>query len=382
MKKSYTKGAKILNSKGTRKTILNFLKGLLKKGSLDAVLIPMRVPAGDSYAWVLIKDKKLLDDANPIAPIMPVQGANALSSCTKKGKGNLKIAALMRPCEIRAAIELSKLNQVNLESVTLISYDCPGALPMSDYLQDPGEGEKVFDSLLNKRDRDVESVKPVCRICDNFSILPASDLHFGLSTDSRDNILLIPNSKKGTGLLNKMDIKPSEDISSWAKNIEELKKLQEKKRKERFEYVKDMVEGFDSLVKTFSACVGCHNCESVCPVCYCRQCYFESETAKPDTESILLKTKNRGSISLPADRIMFHVGRMVHMSLSCVSCGLCTDACPVSIPVAELFSYVGDRTQQTFEYRSGEEKGEPIPMKTYRKEETKGINELVKGAEG
>ena len=382
MKKSYTKGAKISNSKGIRKTILTLLKDLLKKGSIDAVLIPMRVPAGDSYAWVLIKDKNLLDNANPIAPIMPVQGANALSSCTKKGEGNLKIAALMRPCEIRASIELSKLNQVNLESVTLISYDCPGALPMSDYLQDPGEGEKLFDSLLKKRGRDVESVKPVCRICDNFSILPVSDLHFGLSADGGDNILLIPNSEKGTRILKDIDIKPSEDISSWTKSIEELKKLQEKKRKERFEYVKNMLEGFDSLVKTFSDCVGCHNCESVCPVCYCRQCYFESEIAKPDIESILLKTRNRGGISLPADRIMFHVGRMMHMSLSCVSCGLCTDACPVSIPVAELFSYVADRTQQTFEYRSGEEKGEPIPMKTYRKEETKGINELVKGAEG
>ncbi len=70
------------------------------------------------------------------------------------------------------------------------------------------------------------------------------------------------------------------------------------------------------------------------------------------------------------------------MSLSCVSCGLCSDACPVSIPVAELFSYVANSTQKAFEYKSGEKRGEPVPMKTYKLEESKGIDELVKEAEG
>lgn len=382
MTKTSIKGADISNKKGITEAILAFLEELLSLEDFDAVLIPMRVPSEDSYAWVLVNDENLLGDADPVAPVMPVQGANALSSCSRKGEGNIRIAALMRPCEVRAAIELSKLNQVKLDTVTLITYDCPGALPLSDYIKDPVKGEKTFDSVLAGPGRDVESVKQVCRICDDFSMLPASDLHFAFYSESGGNILLIPGSKKGSALLKKMDIEPSVDISSWKENIEELKKEQIKRRKERFKKVKGMVEGFESLAETFADCIGCHNCQSVCPVCYCRQCYFDSETSRLDAESVLLRTESRGAVSLPADRVMFHIGRMSHMSLSCVSCGLCTDACPVSIPVADLFSYVADRTQDTFNYRSGKDKEEPVPLKTYREEEEKGINELVKGAEG
>lgn len=381
MNKSQTKGAKIPKNKGIRVAMLSFLKGMLEQGCFDAILIPIRVPAKDSYAWILVKDKKLLDDANPIAPVMPVQGATALSDFSRKGKISIKIAALMRPCEIRAAIELSKLNQVNLENITLISYDCPGALPMADYLQDPEKGEKEFDVLIGNSDSSDKSVKPVCRICDKFSMLPDCDLHFGVSGKEKNSILLIPNSKKGKQVLKEMNIKFSEDISKWDQNVQEFAKKRVTKQKERFKEVKDMAEGLAGLNNTFSDCIGCHNCQSVCPICYCRQCYFESETSKPNSDLFSLNAQNRGGISFPMDRMMFQVGRMTHMSLSCVSCGLCTDACPVSIPVAEIFSYVANHTQKTFGYTSGEDRGEPIPIKTFELDEIKGVKELVKDAE-
>jgi hypothetical protein len=114
------KGAMISVKNSIREIILSFFKEALEKKIFDAVLIPVQVPAGDSYTWILIEDVSLFKDAAPVAPIMPVQGANALSSLTRKGKGNLKIAAIMRPCEIRAAIELAKLEQVHLENVFLI----------------------------------------------------------------------------------------------------------------------------------------------------------------------------------------------------------------------------------------------------------------------
>ena len=89
----------------------------------------------------------ILKDAQPLAPIMPVNAAKALKRYTRKGKGKYKIAALMKPCEIRATIELTKLNQVHLEDVTLFSYDCVGALPMQDYIADPKSGDTIiFDA--------------------------------------------------------------------------------------------------------------------------------------------------------------------------------------------------------------------------------------------
>ena len=95
----------------------------------------------------------------------------------------------------------------------------------------------------------------------------------------------------------------------------------------------------------------------------------------------MMRAEDRGAVSLPLDRIMFHTGRMAHMSLSCVSCGLCSDACPVNIPVAKIFSYVASQTQKTFEYSAGASVGDALPMKEYRLDELGELGELVKSAE-
>jgi len=322
----------------------------------------------------------LLQEANPIAPVMPVQGAKALKSLTRKGKTPLKIAAIMRPCEVRASIELSKLNQVQLDSITLISYDCPGAIPLSEYVSDPEKSEKRFDSILKDNTWDSQSTKPVCQMCDHFS-RTVSDLHFGLLGQDQKSILIIPGSEKGMHVLEEMAIPVKEPVTALEKRVVEIKKQKTQKRAETYKVIKPMVEGFDNLLKTFALCIGCHNCQSACPICYCRQCYFESEAANPTSEVIFDKAQKRGGLSFPKDRIIFHTGRMAHMSLSCVSCGLCTDACPVSIPVAKIFSYVASQTQKTFEYEAGNSLSEALPMKEYKLDEIREVHELVKSAE-
>ena len=57
------------------------------------------------------------------------------------------------------------------------------------------------------------------------------------------------------------------------------------------------------------------------------------------------------------------------MILSCVSCGACEDACPMDIPVAQVFSLVADDAQRLFNYEPGRDKQEPLPTVVYREEE-------------
>jgi formate dehydrogenase subunit beta len=178
-----------------------------------------------------------------------------------------------------------------------------------------------------------------------------------------------------------LELKADTDLAKWQAEIEAGKKLRFKNKSETFKVVKDMVEGFENLAETFSNCIGCHNCGSACPICYCRQCYFETSVSKPNSDVIMLRAEDRGAVSLPLDRIMFHTGRMAHMSLSCVSCGLCSDACPVNIPVAKIFSYVASETQKTFEYEAGASLGDALPMKEYKLDELGELGELVKNAE-
>ena len=366
------KGAVISAKSGTRESIIGFLKKGMDEGVFDAVLMPMKVPAGDSFAYVLIKDKTLLKDAFPLPPVMPVQGAKAVSSITRWGKGGMKIVAVMRPCETRAAIELSKLGQTDLENITLISMDCPGVLPLSDFLSDPNEGMKLFDDAVKKQDD--KPMRPVCQICDKSSMI-AGDLHIGTLGAKKDTFFIISNSEKGEETLDKLGIALKENIDSWQVKVKNISEEKHKKREETHKDLKSKVGGLDNLLNTFSRCINCHNCMRVCPVCYCRLCYFESDKVKHPSEDYLQRAESKGSIRFLPDTILFQMGRMIHMSLSCVSCGTCEDACPMSIPVAQIFSMIADETQGLFEYVSGRSLEEPLPLVVYKEEELQEVED-------
>jgi formate dehydrogenase subunit beta len=361
------KGASLPAEGSVEKGILDFVKQALKQGAFDAVLISSRVPTGDSFAYFLIRDEAFLKVASPLPPIMPVQGARVISSITRRGKGKTRIAAIMRPCEARATIELAKLAQVDLEYVSIITMDCPGVIPLSDYFEGAGKGDKLFEEA--SQNWNSGPMRPVCRICDKFSASGGQDIHVGTLGTKNGSILLIANSSKGEEILTRLGMSAEEDISGWETRVNKLIDERRKQRRQNNDALRADIEGIDKLVEAFSTCINCHNCMRVCPICYCRQCHFDSDNMKFGFEDYLTRAEGRGGLRIPTDTLLFHIGRMLHMSLSCVSCGMCEDACPVAIPVAQIFTLVGDRNQEAFDYVPGRSVDEPLPLTTFEEDE-------------
>jgi hypothetical protein len=69
-----------------------------------------------------------------LAPVSPFNTARMASRVLADGVGK-RIAVVMRPCEVRALIELAKLSQCTLEPAILISMDCFGRMENDDYLE-------------------------------------------------------------------------------------------------------------------------------------------------------------------------------------------------------------------------------------------------------
>jgi formate dehydrogenase subunit beta len=151
--------------------IKEFLKLLLKDEKIQAVLVPTKMEREGSYTHILTRREEDIDGSTPIPPIMPVQGARVLSKLTKKGPLSKPVAAVVRPCELRAARELAKINQVVLDSFITISYDCPGVYSTKNYLKQKEQIEENFGKELEQFS--LSNPRPLCNTCELFTGEPA-----------------------------------------------------------------------------------------------------------------------------------------------------------------------------------------------------------------
>ncbi len=364
------KGKILSGKKDTKEEVINIFKKALAESIFDAVLIPAKVPQTDAYSWILLQDETLFEMADPLPPVMTVQGGRALSSFSRNGELELKIAALMRPCEVRAAVELFKLHQIDLNNITLISIDCPGAMPLSDYMSDPKKSTESFKQISEKWENS-QSLRSICQVCQRFSVLEgtASDLHIGLWGEKNKKIIAIPTSQKGREFLEKLGWEPKDPLEEWKSKKDKLVKEKIKKRDTFNTEWQEKIKKTDGFFNELNKCINCHNCMNACPVCYCQQCYFDSPTLNFKPEIHLQKSKEKGALRFPLNTMLFHIGRMSHMILSCVSCGACEDACPVSLPVSQIFSMVGDQTQKEFKYTPGIRREDVLPLQDFTEQE-------------
>ncbi len=72
---------------------------------------------------------------------------------------------------------------------------------------------------------------------------------------------------------------------------------------------------------------------------------------------------------VPTGTVYYHMTRLAHVTISCVGCGSCEDACPVDIPLAPIFKKVGESVQAIFDYVPGKDHDEEIPLKTFELDE-------------
>ncbi len=359
-----------------RKTVNAFLQDLIKKGVVEAVMAPLKHPANNDIVQTLVTDPAYLEQADVFAPILPVVAARIMQSMTRITPLNRKTAVVMRPCEMRALIELVKLKQAQLDNVLLIGIDCPGVFSKDDY--EKYAVEHSSDDFVKAAGSSEDTLRVSCRICAYRSPLTA-DLVIGTAgLDAGKEILIQADTEDGVRALETLGLTAQEDnpaAKTRTAAVEKYTADMAGKRQKYFEQVHKEIGGIENVSKLFAPCIGCHNCREVCPVCYCRECFFDSPVFELEAEKYMGMAKKKGAYRMPADTLLFHLTRMTHMGTSCIGCGACEEACPSDIPLLRIFQLIGDKTQKLFEYIPGRSLDDDLPASTFKENELERIGE-------
>jgi len=359
-------------------TLRVFFRDLLEKGVVESLLIPKKLPSGEGYCQTLIHDPEMLIDANPLAPTLPVQSARIVSHLTITDPGR-KIGTVLKPCEIRAVIELVKFLQVKLDQLIIIGVDCLGTYEASDYAKmarEKGKGVSITGELLKGakegkiEPQDGNNLRLACQICEYPSPQNA-DISIGLFGHNPQKEIFFNVTDQLASELAEKGILATTDGGSSSRDsvIERLTEERIKRRDEVFDAFRSQTKNLGDLMDALSTCIRCHNCMVACPICYCKECVFRTPTLEHKADQFLRWADRKGGIRMPTDTLLFHLIRLSHMVTSCIGCGLCDSACPNDLPVATLFRAVGHKVQALFDYVPGRSVDEEPPVATFREDE-------------
>ncbi len=406
--------------------IRELLRSILEQELVSAILVPQEIPSKKTVVQTLVRDPSKLESVNPLAPVFGVNSARiiarmcvALMSATpvdsvmeeqqeseqtevdndaeeqqeeqvsqdKQGQPEevpaesqstakeqtavseeqsavSTIAVVLRPCEIRALVELVKLQQVDINPFLVIGVDCWGTYSIQDYAAKVKEdsGDSVTADFLKQvtSGKLPDELRGACRLCQYPAPTYADIVIRLIGENINKQISLGAGTEKGKELLGALGL---EDTPQSQERKDAVEKLKETKKKLAEQDKIDFLETISSL------CINCHNCRAVCPICYCKQCVFDGEVFKYAMEKYLNWSGKKGVLPMPPDKLLFHLTRMSHVATSCVACGQCEAACPNGIPLGRIYQKISAAAQEALGYEAGRSLDEELPLTTFREDE-------------
>jgi formate dehydrogenase subunit beta len=356
-------------------SLQSFFKCLLETEEIQSLLVPQHLPMKNMVMPTLVSDPDQLNGVDPLAPAFAMNAAKLVARLTRKPMG-AKIAAVLRPCEIRAFVELVKLKQGRTEELILIGVDCLGALSNKDYFQlveqNPAESTVgLYQQVLDGKVSDFGGFDPApaCKACE-FPVADNADISIGLYGMDIDHALLVRSqSEAGDQILKQLNLPAADEPRARQDAVNAVIKQRTAYRDDMFAKTREATDSLEKMSAYFATCVNCYNCRVACPVCYCKECVFVTDVFNHDPSQYLRWANRKGIIKMPTDTLFYHITRMAHMSTACVGCGQCSNACPNDIPVMELFRTVAQGTQQAFDYEAGRSLEDDPPLSVFREDE-------------
>jgi ferredoxin len=211
---------------------------------------------------------------------------------------NGKIGVVAKGCDIRAIVGLIQENQLSRDDVIIIGMNCSGVV-------------REISGEWNKENTQIK-----CKYCQ-------------LRTPKNADYVI--------GELKDFEM-PEDDQMPLMQKIDAM----------------SSGERWDFFESEFSRCIKCYACRQVCPNCYCEQCIAD----KTMPRWIESSASERGDFA-------WNIIRAFHQAGRCIGCHECERVCPMDIPLTLLTRRLGMQAGKEFNYQHGMDINQPTLVGNY-----------------
>jgi len=326
--------------------IRDFIRTLWLQSGLDGILAPVNGSPNTPVAPRVILNPAQISQVDPFTPLMQLNSAQMIPAMLKDSPK--KFGAILRPCEMRALIEMVKHDGFVLDRVMTISVDCLGTLPSSEYswrAERKGSPEKLADESLQFARQGgliAYRYRSACQLC-TAPDASVADINISvLGLPARQSLLV---STRDEDLARDLHLETIADGPAQPDLVTQHKKLVGKLVERRSRTQERVTEGIadilpvniDALIDNFANCGCCQSCLEACPIC-------------------TIDHPRKGE-----DNRYLH-GDVARWLVSCAGCGMCEQACPQHQPLSAIFNHIHQEIAREYDYSAGQSVYDNLPI--------------------
>lgn len=348
----------------TVRALQGFLSEFWKLHDLEAMLVPVELPDPPWVGARVIRDSVDLTTVNPFVPLMRSNAASLAWQFVQKEKAK-RLAVVLRPCELRALVELEKRSSSSAAQedrspdaadgrfIALIGVDCLGTfLPESEETVDLRA--VTGETLRNAAEGGLkpQHFRTACQVCD-WPAPRGADLAVGtIGVDNEKHLLLISADETADERLGLDSFRlASADESMVSRRETVVGAIADTHAGMRKTLVEELggdrrFSDLGSFLAWFANCDLCGKCLNACPI-YAGE--LSGLFGKPPPD--------RSSRSPLEDLVL--LSRWI---ASCSGCGMCEETCVQDVPLMLLISALSHRIRSEIHYSAGDP-SQPVPWK-------------------
>ncbi len=335
----------------TAAAVCGFLGRLLSEGVAERLFLPVASAEGLEARSQVVTGAEALSSINPLPIVMLENGAVALRQAME-AEPEAHFVALLRPCELRAVVELAKRGRFDLERLAIVGMDCLSTYEVEFVRQSRERHPADLDALLKESLRLAQTgqiagggYRMACQLCDRPSAdYRAANVLLGLvGVNTGEKVLVLADDRNDTRFkLQRLTDREATEREAVDREVT-LWRLSERRKEaaQRKLEALGLADAYPGVIMGYMRhCTLCGDCVAACP-----QCSDELRLALGRGKEAFIAALLNESLRLA----------------SCAGCGMCQVNCPEGIPLGAISRALSDQIQIRMHYVPGRDVAEPLP---------------------